>query len=191
MNKILLCFALVLSGLSSYSQPCEYEIKEIDDFMGSKRISTAPQTVWSDENEALVFVLSNDNGKKALEMVHMKRDSQMMCFDEGSRIEIILENGEVVTLENVSGPECADGIYSDLHKTMEHFLGAGFQIEQKEEEILKAYPIKEIKVFFEVPGFDDYKLPEKVRLHEQGFDLFGKQDFQAHKYFVLTLPCID
>ena len=186
-------FLLYLSFIPIWgvSQPCSYEIKETDDFMGTKRLSTEAQTVWSDENEALVFVLSNDNGKKALEIIHMQRGTGMMCFDEGSRIEILLESGDSIKLENISGPECADGVYSDLHQTMEHFLGAGFQIEGKEEKVLKTHAIKEIKVYFELPGFDDYILPEKVILHEKGFDLYGKQDFPAHKYFILTLPCID
>lgn len=173
------------------AQPCVYEIKNRDEFMGIVELSTQPQTVWSDEHEALVFVLSNDNGKKALEIVHMQRESQMMCFDEGSRMEIIMENGDKVSLENISGPECADGRYSDIHQTMEHFLGAGFRIEGHEEQVLREEKIREIQIFFEVPGHDSYVLPEKVVLHEKGFDLYGVQDFPAHEYFIRTLPCLD
>ena len=79
----------------------------------------------------------------------------------------------------------------DIHQTMEHFLGSGFRIESKEEDLLKTQAIKEIKIDFEANEQDVYKLPEKVTLHEKGFDLYGKTDFEAHKYFILTLPCID
>jgi hypothetical protein len=190
MKPVLILLFFLLSSMG-YGQPCDYDIRETDDFMGTSRIATVPQTVWSDENEAIVFVLSSDNGIKALEIVHMKRDSEMLCFDEGSFLELILESGDSIRMNNFTGAGCADGQYSDIHKTMEHFLGCGFRIDPKTEKNLKTHAIKEFKIYFENGKCDVYPLPEKVVLHEKGFDLYGRSDYPAHVFFVETLPCID
>lgn len=175
-------------GLNADAQPCTLEIDENDPYKGYRK-STVPQTVWSDENEAMVFVLSNDNGHKALELIHSHRGSPMLCLDEGSKIEIILEDGTDLILENTTGEECADGNYSNLHQTVEYILGGGFQIHPDEEKALMSSPIKEFRLHFE-DSHDDFPLPDIVKMHDDGFDLFGKPDYPAHRFFILSLPCV-
>ena len=187
MKELLLLGLIFVSGLI-HGQPCKLEVDVNDPYEGLRK-STVPQTVWSDEHEAMVFVLSNDNGHKALELIHSRRGNPMLCLDEGSRIEIILEDGTSLTLENTTGEECADQAYSDIHETVEYILGGGFQIHPDEEEILMSSPVQEFRIYFE-DGHDDYPLPDKVVMHEKGFDLFGEPDYPAHKFFIKSFPCI-
>ncbi len=173
------------------AQPCDYEIREGGDLMSYQREATKAQTVWSDDDEALVFVLSKSEENKALEVIHMKRISEMMCVDEGSSIQLILENGEEVILENLTGPACADGKYSSLHQAMEHFLGAGFRIEENEIKTLLSSPVKSFAILFEEEEKLEFNLPDKISFHENGFDWFGEDDFQTHVFFIQKLPCLE
>jgi len=127
MKKLILLFALILSGMLIQAQKSVKIKKEIDEFTGAVKLYTTPQRAldYKANGKLLaraMIVDNNDGNSSYLLILQSPYYNGLGCVGEGRGIVYLkFGNDEVVNLEDFGEPNCPPSLAMGFYISLEDY----------------------------------------------------------------------
>lgn len=108
-TKFYTLIIALLFSFTAFAQDCKYEKNEVDEFTNNKTVRLQKQLLFRKlglASEAIEARISRVNDVTLVSFI-ITTSYRLSCFNNGDKIYLKLENGEVLTLSN-SDIECGD-----------------------------------------------------------------------------------
>lgn len=188
MKKLLAVAAFFFYAAVVAQNPCEYDV-DIKDSLGTYK-STKQYMIFersfAGNATAIYFSLANSNGVLAVEVQILQRSDEFikaLCFDNGTKIYLQLNNGKIVTLLYANQESCGTLLRDDKNKN-NRILSGTFAFAKENFEDIKLSPVTFMRIKFAGETVD---YPFKTMFVSET----DKAKYEPENYFINYLKCIE